>query len=98
MALRKPPARVRLAQLQELLCELVREEQVAEELGRRRIAVGADQAPDQVEVAGVPERAARASVASLVHTPCQPADRVRLAGRDEDVGHELAAAARASVA
>src|SRR4051794_28149548 len=95
MGLRQPLPGVRLAQLQELLRELVREEQVAEELGARRVAVGADEAPEQVEVARVAEQVARAPVASLVDAPCQPADRVWVARRDEDVRDDAAPTARA---
>ena len=98
MALRQPLPRVRFAQLQELLRELVREEEVAEELGARRVAVGADEAAEQVKVARVAEQVARAPVASLVDVLCQPADRVWLARRDEDVTDDAAPTARAGVA
>src|SRR5205823_220354 len=94
MALRQPMPRIRLAQLQELLRELVREEQVAEELGARRVAVGAHEAPEQVKVARVAEQVARAPVASLVDAPCQAADRVWLARGDEDVRDYAAPTAR----
>src|SRR5947207_6799736 len=75
MALSQPASRVRLTQLQELLREPMREEQVTEELGARRVAVGANEAAEQVEVAAVANQVARASVASFVDPPCQPADR-----------------------
>src|SRR3954452_13276070 len=98
MGLRQPLPGVRLAQLQELLRELVREEQVAEELGARRVAIGADEAPEQVEVARGAEQIARAPVASLVDALSQPADRVWLARRDEDVTDDAAPTARTRVA
>ena len=81
----KPALGVASAERDQLVDELAREEQVAEQLAVDRAALGVDDPPEQREVA-VAHEAADAGVVTLVDVAREASDLQAIVGRDEDVG------------
>ena len=81
----QPALGVASAELDQLVEELAREEQVAEQLAVDRAALGVDDPPEQREV-GVAHEAADAGVVTLVDIAREASDLQAIGRRDEDVG------------
>src|SRR5437764_9085241 len=94
VAVLDPAPRVFLPQLEQLLCELAGEEQVAEELAAGRVSRGPGETAEEEEVTR-PAEPSQAGVALPVDLARDLADPVRRARCDEDVGDEAALAVRA---